>query len=521
MKNSIIKEIEPKLEDISKFIKFRRKLIKSEIQKLLKDLDEETLNNLEDHKLQLGKKNDEINVITDVLDNYRIKHETLEEKYDKLKESHRITAEKFDFVGEVLFAEPNYVEGLQKFKDLLYGEFLDFANDESSLAEEANALLRLQAIERELELIATFPSICNKNLLAIGGGFSSGKSSFVNSFIKEENIELPVGIKPVTAIPTYIIAGVKNEIKGFSNRGGIVDIRSSFYKKLSYDFIKTFKFNLKDIMPYVAIKTPLDDLHLKHVCLIDTPGYDSAVNDGFTTSDKKTAFEFLAQSNVIIWMIGLDSNGTLPNSDLEFLSELDLEDRKLYIIANKADLRAESDMKAILAEIAALLDDYDIEYAGVSAYSSNLEKEFMHKKASLYDFLKKANNPCNVEKKIIEDINSVLDLYKKSIAADKMKVKKIKSKINTIELDLVALGVDTDDSGYRNLKSGLGKHIMELKRITDCKGFEEQASNLEKVRKKMTNIVGEFFQNIITAQVQSSGVLRVQGRVDSLKLKIS
>lgn len=368
--------------------------------------------------------------------------------------------DKFDLVSKILSAKPNSKKGLRTFKKLLYGDFLKFANDESSLAEEANAILMMQAIEKELQLIIGFPTVYSKNIIAIGGGFSSGKSAFVNSFFKQKNIKLPIGIEPVTAIPTYVVSSNKNFVKGFSNSGGSIDIDVEFYGKLSHDFVKSFNFNLKKIMPFMTIGTPLDQKYFKDICLIDTPGYNPSISDGFTERDKKTAFEFLERANALIWMIGLDSNGTIPASDLKFLSKLDLTNKKLFIVANKSDLKPKSELNDILEEIEDILNDSDIDFDGISAFSANFQKEDLYKKMSLFDFLQKENNPTQIQEKIISKIDTVFNMYKNAIEKDKKKMEKMKSNINSLELDLVELGLDIESSD--SSQQEMVKNFMQI-----------------------------------------------------------
>jgi hypothetical protein len=178
-----------------------------------------------------------------------------EESLAGLELEHDLLKTKHDLVSNILSADPELNVSLRRFRHILNNEFMEFANDESSLAEEAKAIMMLKAVEKELELIASFADIYNKNIIAIGGGFSSGKSAFVNSFFQESNIRLPIGIEPVTAIPTYIISGSSDVVKGYAKNGGVVDISVDLYGQLSHNFVKSFRFNLKDIMPFMAIET--------------------------------------------------------------------------------------------------------------------------------------------------------------------------------------------------------------------------------------------------------------------------
>ena len=508
MNNNIVDKIAPDLDKISKFISFKRGSLKSSIESSLINFEENTFEekvilkeNLERHQSDLStlqvKHNDlklnnsKLNLEVDSL---QVKHKDLEINNSKLnKEVGSLIADnkkvktKLGLINNILSATNSENIPLEKFKKLLKNDFMDFANSESSLAEEAKAVLLLQSIEKELELIVNFSGIYNKNIIAIGGGFSGGKSAFVSSFFEDSKIKLPIGIKPVTAIPTYIINGKENSVKGFSKDGGVVEIETDLYKKLSHDFVKSFSFNLKDIMPVMAIDTPMGKYN--DICFVDTPGYNPAETDGFTSEDKATAMEYLDQANSLIWMIGLDSNGTIPAKDLDFLDELNIGNKKLYIVANKADLRADSDLEEILDEIEESLDEYDIPFNGISAYSSNTKKEYIYRKTSLFDFLQSENNPSHVKKKIWSELNGVMNSYKDAISDDILKSKKMKKDLTALELDLLESGYDGDSEKFND-------RMSELKASFSTKDLEKQLKQASLISDKMLTSIKEIFNNL-------------------------
>ena len=48
-----------------------------------------------------------------------------------------------------------------------------------------------------------YDQLIGKNVVALGGGFSSGKSSFLNALNGED--ALPEAIEPTTAVPAYVV----------------------------------------------------------------------------------------------------------------------------------------------------------------------------------------------------------------------------------------------------------------------------------------------------------------------------
>jgi chromosome segregation ATPase len=432
-----------------------------------------------------------------LLEELRNKHEELINKseelakkhceFDNLQKTHQIITTQYDLVSRILAAKSSDNEAMEKFKNLFNNDFMNFANEESSLAEEAKAVLILQSVEKQLQMIINFAGMYEKNIIAVGGGFGAGKSEFISSFFKDKTVKLPIGIKPVTAIPTYITQGNSHIIKGYSREHGAIDIAPELYKQLSHDFVKSFAFNLKEIMPVMAIETLFECY--KHICFVDTPGYNPSNTDGFTENDLSTAQEYLEQSNTLLWLIGVDTHGTIPASDLKFLENLTLENKKLYIVANKSDLRSADDLEDILDEFEQVLDDYDIEYEGISAFSSVQRKEVFNRKISLYDFLQQQDHRVEVHEQIRGELNSVFDMYKDAINYDIQRTEKIQGSLKSLELDLLESGYDLNDDRVNN-------RFDDIRGMFETKSLKKLLKELKKIREMMTKAVNEIFKSI-------------------------
>ncbi len=404
----------------------------------------------------------------------------MREQYENLLLKHQLTSKLLDAKSEN--------KGLKSYKEILYTDFLDFANKEESLANEAEAILKLQSIEKELELIAVYPKLYKKSIVAVGGGFSAGKSRFINSFLEDLTIKLPEGVRPTTAIPAYVMNSDKNELLACNHNGGFVDLYDldkNFHSKLSHDFIRSFEFNLNTIMPFMVIVTPIKEL--ENLCFIDTPGYNpSDIDGGYTNEDKNTAQEFLENSQTLLWLVGLDSNGTIPLSDLNFLEELDLEDKSLYIVLNKADLKAKSDIEDIIDEIEETLEDYEIDFEGISAYSSVRNEEIHFSKKSLLDFLDSRNKVSKVQNILIKKLYEVYAMYERAILKNIKTKKLFASQLNSLSIDLLQKGFD-------EMSSPLHRRIENLKNIYSTKLQEENLKRLEVEIIKLKDAIDEVF----------------------------
>ena len=466
----IFSDVFLELDEVAKCFKFNRRAITNSIKEALKEHD---------------YKHSKLKSSYGELDS---KHNGLTQKYQILSNEHREVTTKYDLISGILGAEKIDNQAMAEFEELIKNDFLEFANQESSLAEEAQALLMMQNIQRELQIISSFPSIYNKTIVAVGGGFSAGKSEFISSFFDDKTIKLPIGIKPVTAIPTYISDGNKHVIKGYSYKGGSVNISSELYADLSHDFIKSFSFNLKDIVPMMAIETKIKNY--KNICFIDTPGYNPT-NTGTTDSDHQTANEYLENANVLLWMIGVDaSDGAIPASDLEFLEELSLEDKKLFIVANKADLKSPDDLEEILDSFEDMLDEYDVDYCGISAYNSIGETEVAFRKKSLIDFLQEIDSPISAKEQIISELEKVLNMYKNAISEQLKWTKDIQSDLKSLELDFMQDGMDIYESERAN------ERLEKIREIFDTSKLAGQLKELENLRKKIIVSTENIFKSL-------------------------
>lgn len=409
--------------------------------------------------------------------------EKLEKQCADLKRTHQQLVTKYDLVGKILSSEPVKSESFEKFKEV-YARFEDFQNEEDCMAEETAATKVMQGIMDEIRMIVSFSNIYGKNIIAIGGGFSSGKSEFANSFFEKNERLLAIGIEPTTAIPTYITSGSSTSIKGYSKNGGIFGIEENIYKTLSHQFIKEFNFNLKEILPVMAIETPLKNYD--KICFVDTPGYNpSSSSENYSDEDRNTANEYLKNAKSLIWMIGLDATGTFPKSDMDFISELDLSGKKLYVVANKADLKGSSDIKKILSEISGQLDDADIDFEGISAFSSTKFQEFHFEKKSLFKFLEEENRSVQVKDEIIAEIEEVMNWYKNAIKEKKSSTAKFKTKLTSIENDFFSLLEGNDET--------IAGKIQDMKKLLSIEQYDKWLKDLEKLRKEMTDSVREIF----------------------------
>ncbi len=360
--------------------------------------------------------------------------------------------ERYDLIARILNAKTNN-ERLKEYQQILDNEFLEFVSGVDSLKEKEIALLMLQEIQKELQLVASYPSLFQKTIVAVGGGFSAGKSTFLNNLLGLK-LKLPEDVNPTTAIPTYCLKGQKEVLMGFSQNGGMVELPNLTF---DHQFLESLGFNLKEIMPFMLLSAP--SAPFEFLCFIDTPGYNPA-NQGYTGGDKEASKESLKHAKHILWLVSCE-RGDLHKDDLEFLQELyEEEGKQVFIVLSRADMRTKSQLEEVAKQIKETLKDHGIEFLGICAYSATRYQEYKefseksHVFNSLEKFLKKLNQRSEKQNEILESLYEVHQMYEKAIKQDASRFKRYQSELRSVGLDLMQKGFDDfNDATFNKIKS--------------------------------------------------------------------
>ncbi|WP_240640827.1 dynamin-like GTPase family protein [Helicobacter pylori] len=280
----------------------------------------------------------------------------------------------------------------------------------------------LQEIQKELQLVASYPSLFQKTIVAVGGGFSAGKSTFLNNLLGLK-LKLPEDMNPTTAIPTYCLKGKKEVLMGFSQNGGMVELP---HLTFNHQFLKSLGFNLKEIMPFMLLSAP--SVPFEFLCFIDTPGYNPG-NQGYTGGDKEASKESLKHAKHILWLVSCE-RGELHKDDLEFLQELyEEEGKQVFIVVSRVDRRTKSKV------------------------FNSLEK-----------FLMKLNQRSEKQNEILGYLYEVHSMYEKAIKQDASRFKHYQKTLHSVKLDLMQEGFDDfSDKIFRRIEN-LEKEFSDRER---------------------------------------------------------
>ncbi|GAA7332284.1 acyl carrier protein [Helicobacter pylori] len=369
--------------------------------------------------------------------------------------------ERYDLIARILNAKTNN-EGLEEYQRVLDNEFLEFASGVDSLKEKEIALLMLQEIQKELQLVASYPSLFQKTMVAVGGGFSTGKSTFLNNLLGLK-LKLPEDMDPTTAIHTYCLKGKREVLMGFSQNGGMVELPNLAF---DHQFLESLGFNLKEIMPFMLLSAP--SAPFEFLCFIDTPGYNPS-NQGYTGGDKEASKESLQHAKHILWLISCERGG-IESDDLGYLQELYEEGKQVFIVLSRADRRTKSQLEEVAKQIRETLKDNGIEFKGICAYSATRYseiKEFSEKSHifdSLEEFLMKLNQRSEKQNEILGYLYEVHRMYEKAIEQDANRFKRYQSELRSVGLDLMQKGFDDfNDDAFNKIES-LKKEFSEQER---------------------------------------------------------
>lgn len=223
-----------------------------------------------------------------------------------------------------------------------------------------------------------YDKLIGKNIIALGGGFSSGKSSFLNALMGK--MVLPADIDPSTSVPTYIVSGEKHNVMGINVFDTKVQMKPRDIKKIAHGFGEveddddekvTDAVTLGHVLENIFFSTPLHKYN--RIAFLDTPGYSKPDSEKYSAkTDEQIARGQLNSSNYILWFVQADA-GTITEEDIKFIKTL-REDIPKLIIVNKADKKNVSDLKDIIAKIKSTLDMKGIRYIDVFAFTSKLEQ---------------------------------------------------------------------------------------------------------------------------------------------------
>jgi len=269
--------------------------------------------------------------------------------------------------------------------------------------------------------------------VVLAGGFSSGKSSFLNRLVKNANL-LPTGTQPISVVKTYLYCNAKNKkvtVEGVNLKNVLVELPTNVLQAIQH--ANSSNVHLASVLEKLLIQ--IKSSELDGLCFIDTPGYNNSISANVSNgkTDKDTATEAFAEGDVLFWLIDIDK-GTSISDDIEMLAQF--KGKPKVIIFNKADKKGYQESKKIVEEAYHLLPKYfDMnEIIDILAFSS-LDNKILYSRhhtglpGLLSDIRKRSHksSPLNRAKQNIHN------LFQTEIREQEEKIKQISDRIRLLK----------------------------------------------------------------------------------------
>lgn len=294
-------------------------------------------------------------------------------KNEVLSASDQEVLERYDFIHRAMSQDSgtmdiNQAKILEELEYLINHDLTELAR-QGSPDNIADILQNLQTQLIQLRQFCEFPNIKSKSIVAVGGKFSAGKSSFINTLLGKKT--LVVEIDPTTSIPTYLLNGQQLQITALNIFNNKVEMSEEEFHSLTHEEKAKYGTQVGSLLQTTFITDP--DFSWVNLALLDTPGYTKP--DEQTYNQRTDADIARSQMNIahfIIWLVSAEDGG-IKDDDLAFLAGLPTESEKLILI-NKSDRKEPSDIADIVELTKQLLSEKQIKFIDVLPVSRNIKK---------------------------------------------------------------------------------------------------------------------------------------------------
>jgi GTP-binding protein EngB required for normal cell division len=215
--------------------------------------------------------------------------------------------------------------------------------DVSLIATLEDLVTRYGLIEFRSALATILETLERRGLeLAVFGRVSTGKSSLLNRLLERE--VLPVGVTPITAVPTRIGFGPEPRLRVWFADAPSRELDVSVLEEYASE--RENPANIKRVLHLVLeLPTPLIG---SGITLVDTPGLGS-----LATAGAAETLAYLPRCDVAVLLI--DASSTMTSEDFATLGLLLDAGIRVSVLPSKADLLAGRDRDAALAYISQML----------------------------------------------------------------------------------------------------------------------------------------------------------------------
>lgn len=223
----------------------------------------------------------------------------------------------------------------------------------------------LKNLTRHIEHLLTHTAT-SKVSIGVGGGFSTGKSRFINTLL---NLDiLPEAIEPCTAVATYLTYSESDHTQALNIFDSTIDIEQQQLKQLRHfigdDSENTL--NINQLIKHVTINS--QKIKWQNISFLDTPGYSKADATNSIVNDEGLALIQLNSVDHIVWLVSA-KNGMIRDDDIKFLHQID-HHNPIFVVITQADLVNQEDVLPIMQGVQQHLEKNNIAIAGLMAWAA-------------------------------------------------------------------------------------------------------------------------------------------------------
>jgi len=216
-----------------------------------------------------------------------------------------------------------------------------------------------------------FPDLAQKVVVGVGGAFSAGKSSLINTLLGKKR--LVVEIDPTTSLPTYLLHGEQEQITALNLFRRRVTLSQEEFASLTHEEKIKYGSQIAGLLRSAFVSDP--DFAWKNIALLDTPGYSKPDSEQWSErTDESVARSQLNLSNFMIWVVSA-TQGTISEDDLKFLATLNADIPKL-IVVSRADAKMPEDIAKIVALVKQTTADRGVNVLDVVPVSARKKNDY-------------------------------------------------------------------------------------------------------------------------------------------------
>lgn len=201
----------------------------------------------------------------------------------------------------------------------------------------------------------------NKTTVAFVGQFSAGKTSIVNRILSQDDPHvplLPVSTEATTAISTYIAGGPATTYTFVSldDKQKVIDEKT--FKLVNKQLLEQVK-GVSSLIKYFVMT--YQNPNLQGLSVLDTPGFYSNDKD-----DSARTLDVINECDALFWVFDVN-DGTVNRESLKLIK--DELNKPLYVVINKTDTKAKSEIDKVERLIRKTLEEKGIKIVDVIRFS--------------------------------------------------------------------------------------------------------------------------------------------------------